>query len=221
MLEVRQNLTAAHDRAWASFSQPGTWWTAAERCAIVEETRKALDCKLCRQRSRALSPEIDGAHDCLGILPEAAVDAVHRIRTHPGRLSRRWFEHHVAGRLPDAAFVELVGVLAIAVIIDEFDRAVGRDLRSLNDPASVEPTRQACADVVDVGAFVPIWSEDPGANIVRALGLVPVERDRFWDVFHQHYVANGHRQWDAGRAITRPQVELIAARVSAINQCFY
>jgi hypothetical protein len=67
------------------------------------------------------------------------------------------------------------------------------------------------ADVYGGAPFVP--------NIVRALSLVPdhVRVLRKWS--DAHYVAL--RDLGARRAIDRPQIELVAARVSALNECFY
>ncbi|MCZ6888016.1 MAG: alkylhydroperoxidase-related (seleno)protein [Gammaproteobacteria bacterium] len=226
-LTVRNNLSDSHQAAWESFSRPGTWWTAAERRAIVLETRNASSCALCRDRAQALSPERSpedaGDHEQLGLLAPEVAAIVHRIRTDPGRLSRAWFNAHVEGTLDHHAYVELVGVLTIATIIDVFRAATGQPSLDLAVSDYGDPTRKTTEYVVDDGAFVPIWKpkEEGAANIVRALGLVPEERSRFWDVFGQHYVKRHTREWDAGRAITRPQMELIAARVSAINECFY
>ena len=56
---VRDDLVAAHRRAWARLAAPGEWWTGAVRLAIAEETRAATDCRLCRDRTEALSPYAD------------------------------------------------------------------------------------------------------------------------------------------------------------------
>ena len=90
---VRDDITAAHRRAWERLSRPGTWLTGKERIAIAAETRNAVNCSLCQERKEALSPQaIQGSHDHLGALPEQEVEQIHRIRTDPGRLSRAWYE---------------------------------------------------------------------------------------------------------------------------------
>ena len=61
------------------------------------------------------------------------------------------------------------------------------------------------------------------ANIRRALTLVPDEARSFFDVVSAQYLA-GPQMTDFGnefRAITHLQIELLAARVSALNQCTY
>ena len=62
-----------------------------------------------------------------------------------------------------------------------------------------------------------------GANIQQALSLVPAEVDGFFDMVETQYL-NGAQMRDFGtefRAISHAQIELLAARVSAINQCVY
>ena len=64
------------------------------------------------------------------------------------------------------------------------------------------------------GGFVP--------NIMRALSLVPDEARALRRTAGAHYVAVEQiPDPTVRRALTRPQMELVAARVSAINECFY
>src|SRR5437868_14986125 len=91
-LAVRDDLAAAHRRALERIARPGTWWSGAERLAIAAEARHAPSCALCRRRLEALSPHaVAGRHDA-GSLPEPVLEAVHRIRTDPGRLSKTWLD---------------------------------------------------------------------------------------------------------------------------------
>jgi hypothetical protein len=61
------------------------------------------------------------------------------------------------------------------------------------------------------------------SNIRRALMLVPDEQRGFFELVYAQYLS-GSEITDFGtdcRAITRAQIELIAGRVSALNQCVY
>ena len=53
-------------------------------------------------------------------------------------------------------------------------------------------------------------------NIARSLGLVPGAVALFFGTFRPHYALQ-----DIPLAISQAQAEFIAARVSALNQCFY
>src|SRR2546425_1098329 len=61
------------------------------------------------------------------------------------------------------------------------------------------------------------------SNIRRALTLVPDEARSFFDLAVHQYLS-GQQMFDFSkeyRAITHAQIELVAARVSALNRCTY
>ena len=123
-VEVRADIVDLHQRIWRWLAQPGLWWTGAERVAIAGEARNARNCALCAERKAALSPyAIDGTHVAESALPAPAIEAVHRIATDPGRLSEAWFRATLAGGVSDAAYVELVVVIACVVAVDTFAHA--------------------------------------------------------------------------------------------------
>ncbi len=236
-IPIRADLRDAHRFVWEHLRAPGTWWTGPERIAIAAESRRATTCRLCRERKAALSPSaVSGRHDTLGNLPEPAVEAIHRIRTDPARLSRAWFERVIATGLQDAQYVELVGVVTLLAGVDYCTRALGTAPFPLPEPLPGEPTRRRPASAKPGTAWVPmIAPEDadgPEAdlygpwpfvpNIMRALSLVPAEARALQRSSNAHYVPveqigdpTVHRELD------RMQMELVAARVSALNQCFY
>lgn len=234
---VRRDLVAAHERAWARIAGPGRWWTGAERVAIVAEARNAKICALCRRRKHALSPSaVDGRHDTLGRLPEAAVEAIHRIVTDPGRLSEAWFKKVVASGLDEERYVELVSMVAHITAVDTFARGIGLASHALPEPRPGAPSRTRPKGAKKHGFWVS--NVEPGdhdpedadyfsakrrANIRLALTLVPDEARAWFDVVDAQYLS-GSMMVDFGRehrAISRAQIELIAARVSALNQCTY
>jgi hypothetical protein len=59
-------------------------------------------------------------------------------------------------------------------------------------------------------------------NVVRALSLVPDEVRGLLDLSAAHYLSPAQMMdLSAGRALDRLQIELLAGRVSALNECFY
>ena len=112
--------------------------------------------------------------------------------------------------------MELVSVVASAVIVDTFAQGMGRDLGDLPDAEPGAPAFDTATDVVDEGAYLPI-ARQGRANILRSLGLVPSALRLFFDTFNHSYTMQPGSRF----AIDRRQVELIASRVSAVNQCFY
>src|SRR5262249_52478047 len=146
-LPIRADLAAAHRRARDHLARPGTWWSGAERVALMAEARNAPQCKLCRVRKEALSPAvISGAHDSLGELSDIAVEVVHRIRTDPGRLTRGWFDDVIRAGLSPEQYVEIVSVVAHTVALDTFARGVGLAglplPRPSDGPVALPPARR-------------------------------------------------------------------------------
>lgn len=235
--DIRPDLTAALDAAWAALGGPGTWWTGAERIAIAAETRHAAGCALCAARRQTLSPYgVAGDHGTLGQLPAPAVEAIHRIKTDAGRLSEAWYQRVIGEGLGEGAYVELLSVVAIVTAIDTFHRGLGLPPRTLPAARSGAPSRIAPAGAKPGLGWMPMLApedrrpEDPdlyrnriGGNVQRAMSLVPAAMIQFWDMFETMYLENPAMR-DFGReyrAISHAQIEMLAARVAALNQCLY
>lgn len=237
-LPVRDDVQAAHRFIWEHLRAPGAWWTGEQRVAIAAEARRADGCGLCRARKAALSPNaVAGDHDTAGALPASIVDVTHRIRTDPGRLSRAWFESVIAGGLAEPAYVELVAVVTLLTGVDYFCRTLGVALFALPEPRPGEPSRYRPAAAKPGTAWVPMIDPEDATgaeadlyppsplipNIVRALSLVPDAVRALRVSSDAHYLPIAEIGNPAARlqALDRMQTELIAARVSALNQCFY
>ncbi|MBT5898431.1 MAG: hypothetical protein HOK30_02995 [Rhodospirillaceae bacterium] len=236
---VRDDITAAHRRTWERLAQPGTWLSGAERVAIAREARGALDCQLCRDRKDALSPNaVNGSHDHTGQLPELEVEQIHRIRTDPGRLSRAWHEGLREAGMVEERYVETVGVIANIVAMDTFTKGLGLDPWPLPAPQPGEPTRlrpvAAKQQMAWVSTLAPqdaigtadedLYAGRPtAAHIYQAMSLVPASVKGFFDlVVNQYLPPQAMTDFDNEyRAINHAQIELVAGRVSAINQCVY
>ncbi len=234
---VREDLPAAHRRAWQRLAAAGTWWTGEERVAIAREVRNASACTLCQLRKAALSPaSIGSEHVAAPPLAAPAVEAVHRITTDPGRLSRRWRDGLREEALDDGAYVELIGVVVTVVSIDAFCRALGVPLHPLPEPLPGPPTRYCPTQARDEQAWVPmipafgasgaeadLWRRGATGNVIRALSLVPDEVRTLKDLSAAHYLPHDRVADPRARrgGLSRAQMELLAARVSALRECFY
>ena len=235
-LSVRRDLADAHLRVWDRLASPGTWLDGATRVAVAAAAREARTCRLCQLCKQSVSPNSGtGRHDDTSSLPAGWVDIVHRIATDPGRLTRAWFDRAVPEQIEDGAYVELVSIVAHVTAIDTFARGIGSDVWPLPMARPGSPTRYRPAEARLHDAWVPTigWQEHGPreadyfqglpANIKMALTLVPNEARSFFDlVAHQYLTGPAMRDFaNEYRAITHAQIELIAGRVSALNQCTY
>ena len=84
------------------------------------------------------------------------------------------------------------------------------------------PARERPTGLGDVGAWIPMTERKVLANVSRALSLVPLTNTTWRTLINDSY-SRGPQMlaltWE--RALSRPQVELLAARVSQLNECFY
>lgn len=235
---IRPGLSAAYRRYWQALANPGTWFTGAERVAIAAEVRNALICPFCRERKNALSPyTVQGEHLCGDSLDPKVVDAVHRVITDQTRITQKFISDNVAQGFSEEQYVELVGIAVTVFSIDEFNRALGLPVEPLPEPepgnASHYRPEQAARGTGFV-AMVPVdgatgqesdlWEAGKTANVLRALTLVPNAMREWMMVGDEQYLSmNGMTRFGdmPGRSINRMQIEVVAGRVSSINECFY
>ena len=236
---IRPNLEQATRQAWEYLGKPGNWWTGAERAAFVTEVRSARDCRLCADRVEALSPNsVQGEHEAASTLPSVAIEATHRLTTDAARLSEEAIREWNAAGLTDEAYVEIVSIVSTVMGIDSFCDALEIPLLPLPEVRAGEPSRYRPAEAVDDGAWVPmIPSQGAGENeadiyggpaarrgfvpnVARAMSLVPDAVRNLLHLLGAFYVEDV-ANLKARNSLDRRQIELIAARVSALNECFY
>jgi hypothetical protein len=119
------------------------------------------------------------------------------------------------------------------ISVDRFHHALGLPLEDLPKGLSGEPSRKRPDDVTEGEAWVPMLSGKRAAAVarvggptapfvIRALSLVPTELSAWWDLSAAQYLgADQMLDLGASRAIDRSQIELVAGRVSRLNECFY
>ncbi|MDH3737961.1 MAG: hypothetical protein OER92_02125, partial [Alphaproteobacteria bacterium] len=204
--EVRTDIVELHTRVWHWLAQPGLWWTSEERIAIAAELRHAHRCELCAKRKEDLSPyAIDGAHNVVSALPDPAIEAVHRISTDPGRLTEAGYRETLKGGVSDAAYVELVVIIACVVAVDTFVHALGIPSFQLPEPVAGFPSRVRPEGAIQEGAWVPtiplggaapaeadLYNEGAVTNSYRAISLAAPQARMFFDIVATYYVDRHH-----------------------------
>lgn len=236
---MRSDFAESHTRYWHRLQSPGNWFNSAERIAIAQASREARKCPLCQQSKAALSPRsVTGKHLNTTELPSVVITTVHAIVTDASRLTQSWYEEQLKAGLSEGQYIEIVGTVVSMVSIDSFAEALGIPLRSLPPAGEGQPSHyQPASASVSENAWVPmaglenegtpeadLWVSGKTGNVVRAMSLVPDEVRTLKDLSDVHYLEMPKvRQHgvDAGRALNRSQMELIAGRVSALNACYY
>lgn len=241
---LREGLSDALVLAWTRISEPGTWWTGAERIAIAQEARTADLCMICvERREHLVRTSARRGHNRNSALPDWAIVATHDIRNDQARLSSGWYRSlQSTDGASDEKYVELLSIVALVTAIDTFDLASGNPLRQLPRALNGSPSLRRPPGAAPGLAWMPTLApdnrrqEDPdlyqehpgprkrgGGNIHLALSLVPSSMMHWWDLFEKMYMSS-HEMRDFTReyrAISHAQIEFAAARVAALNQCFY
>lgn len=183
-----------------------------------------------------------GTHDSLGALSPAATEAIHRISTDSGRIGKGWYRRLLTDKLTETHYVELVSVVAVVIAIDTFRFAAGLDPWDLPEPKTGPPTYRSPVGAKPGFAWMATLApedrteDDPdlygdypgprrrmGANIHRALSLVPDAMMHWWDMFEIMYQTSAQMRdfSHEPRAVSHAQMEMMAARVAALNRCEY
>lgn len=216
-LDVHENIIGIHRASWQRIARPGSHWTAAERVEIARQSRAS-------RAARGEPPWArTGLPDAGDTLPDAAVEAARTIGADAHKIDRAWAEKMIAS-LGDARYVELGAVVATMTAIDAFAEAVGRGHEPLPDAVREgEPDGARLLEATDAGAYVPMMEPWQGPNVARALSLVPDANALFMSNVMCMYGGPGGSFYDLAWSgpLSRPQAELLAARVSALNECFY
>lgn len=193
---------AAVERAWAHLTTAGPVLTADERHHVINEARRAW--------AGAESPGADS-----GVAGEAtfwlAVDAE--------GLTAEVVAKFEAQGLDRLAYLEIVGVVGLLANVDFYMQGLGRELLALPEPCGDEPSGEIAADTEDGYLWVPSVGTPYAPTVLDAL---PSEGRALRDLHEPMYVdmsqiGNGHY----ADALTKAQIEWLAARTSYLNECFY
>lgn len=210
---VTEEILSSHRTAWDQLGRTGTWFNGADRLAIVARARAMF-------QDRATPP---WARDRPGpdTLSDAVTDIVDKVTLDAGNIDRNWAAEAI-NTIGEGPYVELIALVAVTVMVDINAEAIGIDPPPL--PTEIEhgePSRTEPDGLGDIGAHVRALDPFPAANVARALSLVPDANKLFRTISVPAYSGPGFADlaWDT--PLTRPQVELVASRVAAMNECFY
>lgn len=215
-LDVRSEIAGAHRAFWQRLPRAGAFFTGAQRRAMAELVRAV---RPLRREPPWLRKDAAGP---IAGLPDEAAEAVHTIAVDAHKIDRAWTAR-ITGVLGEAAYVEIAALVAQLTAVDVFAEAIGCALEPLPEvPADdASPDEAVPAGCGDIGAYVPMALAATGPNVARALSLRPEENQTFFGLVGSMYAFTDFGEMIWNRPLSRPQVELVAARVSSLNECFY
>lgn len=226
---VRPELVSAHASVWCRLASPGASWTGAQRLEIARVARGAAN---------GVADDATSDHEVSQRLPANLIAMIEIIAADPKSLGRAHFQRLVPAVLSEAAYVEMVAVVAQIVNLDVFTRGIDTEPAAIPIANDGERTLDYPSSAVDEGAWVStvpsgirggedaqrIYPAGFMANILRATSLAMNDARSIIDVMMAQYNVPEKAQ-DLSYVITpsldKMQTELVAARVSALNECFY
>lgn len=204
-IPIRTDLTDAFRHVWNRLGAPGTWWTGEQRVALAAVARAAYVDR----------PTPDDAS-----LTEPARSAAELLAKEPAAVTEGMILEWESRGLDSNHYIELIAVVSQVTTVDTFHRAMGLDLEPLPTPHPGEPSR-ALPDspARKTKAWVPMVGPP---TIPASLSAVPAEMAALEALSGPAYLSYQEMSDPAIRkALSRAQMELVAGRTSAINECFY
>lgn len=191
------------DREWERLAGPGTWWTGGERVAIATDARLAA-----------------AGEPLTGVLPAPVEEATQRIAAMPATIRGTDVARWELEGLDNFAYIEIVGIVSRLIALDTTAFGLDRKAPPLPEPEPGDPSRIR----PDGAAITTGWAPTIGpASAPSSLTAVPAEAEAMFDVHGVLYLSLDEMfEMQIERdGLTRPQIELAAARTSALNDCFY
>lgn len=214
---VNQDIVNSFRIVWDHLGRPGAWWTGPQRIAIAEHVRKSAPRPLWDMPPplETLSDEDNGE---LTIF-EAAV--VERVAVSPSSINIETYEH-IIQRMGENKYAELAAVISQIVPIDHLHDALGLEREELPVPREGAITTERPSGLVTGIGFLPTLPTEGLPHVAVALSLSLADNARRMLLVRAMYSGDSFNDmvW-THRSLNRPQVELVAARTSALNECFY
>lgn len=187
------------DEQWRQLGQPGTWLDGSERVDVV-------------RAARSDRPEVIGVPDSIG-------DVARLVAHGAASITAETVDGVEANGIDRAAYVEIVGIVSRVMAIDTFDRGIGRQPRPTPDPVGGVPSRAPVPEARRRAGWVSTVGAIGPPTALSSVRREAADQAALHDVLYLPY--SGMSDLDAERGLHRTQMELVAARVSLLNDCMF
>ena len=186
------------DDQWSRLREPGTWLTGAERVDLIRIAR---------------DPHADV--DLEAATNEAAVAVAHDAAS----ITAAFVDDLESRGLARERYVEIVGVVGRVVAIDTYERGLARPPRDAPTDRPGEPSRSVVATARRRAGWVPTVGAIGPPSALSAVAAEATAQEVLHGALYLSYADMVDLQ--AERGLTRAQMELVAARVSYLNDCLF
>jgi hypothetical protein len=221
---VRDDLAEAHRLAWEHIAAPGSWWDGEQRIELAGTVLLAI------ADPDPLPPWVgvtaSGRLDRELVAPAVAHDIAYRLARHAGTMTKDVYRA-ATDELGELPYVELCAIVSSVAAVVHFCRNIGVEVPPLPAPAPGRPTQVRPERLVQPKYnWVPVAEPaDEVAAVVQAYTAVPGEHTNTWRMAGAQYMPPGEMvdpAWSRRLGgLSRAQMELVAARLTRLRDCFY
>lgn len=141
------------------------------------------------------------------------------LTLHAHRIRPELYHRLREAGVSDATLVEVVSLVARLAAIDTFCVGIGAEAVDLPEPTPGSPTGRIDTGATIHGGWLPTAGR---ASPPNALSMLPDDHMAMHDLHSVFYLSVADMaDLDADRGLHRSQMELVAARASLLNECFF
>ena len=188
---------------WQRLAYAGTWYTGEQKVAIAQVVRES-------QAGVALSSNA---------LPDVVTAAARKIAVDAHLIDQAWVEECYSRGLEPLHLVELTALVAQLSTFDTYKRGIGEQPIRLPFPQSGEPSQEEVKGTRMVRGWYPTRGVAGAPNCFSAVKL---EHEALHKIHSLLYLSMEEMaNLEIVKTLHRSQIELLAARTSLYNDCFY
>ncbi len=214
---VSSEIIESFQIVWDNLGKPGSWWSGRHRIEIAKEIRDSSPPSIA-ERIVDFSNYSNEATD--GITP--FVKAVARkIAYESSSIDKNVFDQIVAV-IGEDQYAEIAAIASQLIPIYHLADILGYDREELPNAEPGSPSAERPDDLIEGVGFLPTFPTNGVPHVAVSLSLAQADNARRMLLVRAMYSGKdfGEMIW-THRNLSRPQIELVAARTSAMNECFY
>ena len=188
---------------WQRLANAGTWFTGEQRVAIASVVRQA-------QAGEPVHSEVISA---------VVIEAAEKIAVNAHAINQFWVDECYDRGLKPLQLVELTAIVSQLSTIDTYTMGLGAELRALPDPKPGNPIEVEVKGAKLTRGWYPTRGVAGAPNCFSAIAA---ENEALHDIHGAMYLGMEEMADNSiVKTLHRSQIELLAARTSKYNDCFY
>jgi hypothetical protein len=192
------------ERTWQHIAAPGSFYKGGERVEVAAIARARL--RSGERPATSLTPTV--------------VDTIEKFAVDAHTITGGWVAERERSGISGPAYVELLSVTSFTVVLDTFAFGVGVDPHPLPTPVPGDSTGEVDERAEVQGGWIPTVGR---AFPPTGFSAIPAEH-RMMHTLHDVLYIGVPKMVDLGLVrdgLARDQMEIIAARTSLLNDCFF